>query len=84
MTTVWADHVRRQGRTALLAIGKLLWLLEIVRTATAGAGVALPALRNGHCLFTSRDPPTQMKPQILIYPGSAVNRGEAVGRGNYL
>ena len=67
MTTVWADHVRGQGHAALLAIGKLLRLLEIVRTATASAGIALPALRNGHCLVTSQNPSHYVKPQILNY-----------------
>ena len=54
VTTVRADHVRRHRRAALLAIGKLLGLLGIVRPATAGAGVALSAFWNGHRIIISK------------------------------
>jgi hypothetical protein len=82
MTTIGTYHVRGQSRTALLAVGKLLWLLEIMRPAATGAGIALPALGNGHCLITSRDPSIQWKPQILNDLAKAVNGGQAAKTAN--
>jgi hypothetical protein len=48
MTTIRADHVRRQGGAALLAIGKLLRRLEVVRPTAARPRVALASFWNGH------------------------------------
>ena len=69
--------MRGDRGAALLARGELLGRFEIVRTATAGAGIALPTLRYSHGIVTSQIPLHNVKLQILNYPVETVNRGEA-------
>jgi hypothetical protein len=74
MPTIRADHMRWNRSAALLACGKLLGRFEVVRTATACAGVTLPALRNSHLYSPPETHQRYVKQPILNYRREAVNR----------
>lgn len=46
--TIRADHMGRDGRAALRAIGQLPRFYRIMRATFAGSGIRMFAFRNGH------------------------------------